>query len=77
MRSERVDIEQAQSQLSDLIVFASEGGEVIIVQDGRPLARLIGITDPAAYKSLLTSDSEFSSDEDSLAWEADGWEGIA
>lgn len=76
MRTERVDIDQARNQLADLIVFASEGGEVIIVQDGKPLARLIGATDPAVYKALRPGDAEFSSDEDSLAWEADGWEGI-
>ena len=77
MRTERVNIDQVQSQLTDLINFASEGGEVIIVQDGKPLARLIGATDPAAYKSLVPSSTEFSSDEESLAWEADGWEEIA
>jgi len=39
MRTERVNIDDAQSQLADLIAFASEGGEVIIVQDGKPLGR--------------------------------------
>jgi prevent-host-death family protein len=77
MRTERVDIDQARIQLADLIAFASEGGEVIIVQDGKPLARLIGATDPAAYKSFSPSHDEFSSDEESLSWEADGWEKIA
>ena len=77
MRTERVNIDQVRNQLADLIAFASEGGEVIIVQDGKPLARLIGATDPAAYKSLSPSRAEFSSDEESLAWEADGWEEIA
>ena len=77
MRSERVDIDQVRNQLADLIAFASEGGEVIIVQDGKPLARLIGATDPAAYKSVSPSSAEFSSDEESLAWDADGWEEIA
>jgi prevent-host-death family protein len=77
MRTERVDINQARSQLADLIVFASEGGEVIIVQDGRPLARLIGATDPAAYNASPPVGAEFSSDEDSLAWDSDGWEDIA
>jgi prevent-host-death family protein len=77
MRTERVNIDQVQSQLADLIAFASEGGEVIIVQDGKPLARLIGATDPAAYKFVSPSYAEFSSDEESLAWDADGWEEIA
>lgn len=77
MRTERVNIDEARNQLSDLVAFASEGGEVIIVQDGKPLARLIGATDPAAYRSLTPSYSEFSSDEEALAWDADGWEEIA
>ena len=74
MRTERVNIDQARNQLSDLITFASEGGEVIIVQDGKPLARLISATDPAAYKSISPTHAEFSSDEESLAWDAEGWE---
>ena len=77
MRTERVNIDQARNQLADLIALASEGGEVIIVQDGKPLARLIGATDPAAYKSLSPSEAEFSSDDESLAWDADGWEETA
>ena len=77
MRTERVNIDDARNQLTDLITFASEGGEVIIVQDGKPLARLISATDPAAYKSLAPTSAEFSSDEDSLAWDAEGWEELA
>ena len=77
MRTERVNIDQARNQLADLVTFASEGGEVIIVQDGKPVARLIGATDPAAYHSHSPSYAEFSSDEESLAWDADGWEELA
>ena len=77
MRTERVNIEQVPSQLADLIAIASEGGEVIIEQDGKPLARLVGATDPSAYKSFQPSQTEFSSDEESLAWDADGWEELA
>lgn len=77
MRTEQVDIDQARSQLADLITFASEGGEVIIVKDGKPLARLISATDQSAYQSLSPGSAEFSSDEESLAWDADGWEDLA
>ena len=77
MRTERVNIEQVPSQLADLITFASEGGEVIILQDGKPLARLIGATDPTTYQSFPAGQTEFSSDEESLAWDADGWEELA
>lgn len=76
MRTERIDVDKVGKQLADLIAFASEGGEVIIEQDGKPLARLIGATDPAAYKSFPPGLTEFSSDEESLAWDADGWEKI-
>jgi len=74
MRTERVNIDEVRNQLADLITFASEGGEVIIVQDGKPLARLIGPTDPSPYKAIAPGHTEFSSDEESLAWDADGWE---
>jgi len=77
MRTERVSIDQVRNQLTDLIAIASEGGEVIILQDGKPLARLIGATDTAVYKSFSPAHADFSSDEESLAWEADGWEEIA
>ncbi len=77
MRTERVNIDQVRSQLSDLIVIASEGGEVIIVKDEKPLARLVSATDPVAYKSFPPAPAEFSSDEESLAWDADGWEEFA
>jgi hypothetical protein len=34
-------------------------------------------SDTAAYRAQPPSPSEFSSDEDLLAWESEGWEGIA
>ena len=43
MTTQTVDIDEAKNQLSDLITTASEGGEVIIVQDGKPLARLVPV----------------------------------
>ena len=77
MSTQRVNLDQAKDQLSDLVTTASEGGEVIIEQNGRPLARLVPATDAAAYRSYPATASEFSSDEDSLAWDADGWENVA
>ena len=77
MRLERVDIHEARERLADLIAVASEGGKVIIEQDGKPVARLIRATDRAIYKSIPPGHAEFSSDEESLAWDADGWEEIA
>ena len=75
--SQRVNLDQVRDQLSDLITAASEGGEVIIEQNGKPLARLVPATDAAVYRSYPPTASEFSSDEDPLAWEADGWENVA
>ncbi len=77
MLTKRVNIDQLKNQLSDLVTIASEGGEVIIEEDGKPLARLTPATDAAAYKSLPPTSAEFSTDEESLAWDADGWEAIA
>jgi hypothetical protein len=31
-------------------------------------------TDASAYSAAAPTDNEFSGDDDSLAWEADGWE---
>ena len=77
MSIQRVNIDQAKDQLSDLIATASEGGEVVIVENGKALARLIPTTDAAAYKSHPVSTTEFSSDEEPLAWDAGGWENVA
>ena len=77
MSTQRVTVEQAKDQLSDLIATASEGGEVVIVENGKALARLIPATDSAAYESHPTRTAEFSSDEEPLGWDADGWENVA
>ena len=75
--SQTVSIDEAKNQLSDLITIASEGGEVIIVQDGKPLARLVSAADAAVYQSLPPTRGEFSTDDEALAWDADGWENVA
>lgn len=33
-------------------------------------------TDDKAYAAVPPTEAEFSSDEDSLSWDADGWEGF-
>ena len=43
MPTQTVNVDEAKSQLADLIAIAAEGGEVIITQDGKPLARLIPV----------------------------------
>jgi prevent-host-death family protein len=46
MPSQTVNVDEAQSQFADLLAIASNGGEVIITQDGKPLARLVPIAPP-------------------------------
>ena len=77
MPTQKVNIDEAKSQLADLIAMAAEGGEVLIVDNGKALARLVPASDPAAYRAHPPAASEFSSDEDSLAWDAGGWENVA
>ena len=48
-------------------------------EERRRLFRLAlgqGRTDAQAYAEQLPGDGEFSSDEDNLSWEAEGWENI-
>ena len=77
MQTQTVNIDEAKSQLADLIATAAEGGEILIVDNGKPLARLVPASDPAAYRAHAPTASEFSSDEESLSWDADGWENVA
>lgn len=77
MRSQAVSIDEAKNKLADLVATASQGGEVIILDNGKALARLVPVTDPAGYLSHPPSASEFSSDEESLMWDAEGWENVA
>jgi antitoxin (DNA-binding transcriptional repressor) of toxin-antitoxin stability system len=76
MRSEKVDIDQAKDQLVHLMNIASEGGEVIIHRDDKPLARIVSATDEVAYASTPPASDEFSTKDDMLSWDADGWETI-
>lgn len=46
MPGQTVTIDEAKSQLADLIALAAEGGEVIITQGGKPLARLVPVAHP-------------------------------
>ena len=77
MSTQRVNIDEAKDQLSDLVTTASEGGEVIIEENGRALARLVAATDTAVYRSHPATALEFATDEEGLAWDADGWENVA
>ena len=77
MSTRRMNLDQAKDQLSDLITAASEGGEVIIEQNGKPLARLVSATDAAVYGAYPPTPHEFATDDEALAWDATGWENVA
>lgn len=77
MRAQTVNIDDAKDQLWELIAIASKGGEIIIVQDGKALVRLVSAADANVYQSLPPGQDEFSTDEEPLAWDADGWENVA
>ena len=76
MRTQRIDIKQAKEQFAELVADAAEGNEIVIIENNKPLARLVPPAD-SAYQSLPPSPAEFSSDEEALAWDADGWENVA
>jgi prevent-host-death family protein len=42
-----VSVNDAKDQLPDLIALAAEGNEVIITDEGKPLARLVPVAAPA------------------------------
>ena len=50
-------------------------------QERLRLLRLISLRpaagDPDAYRALPPRDGEFSSDEEPLAWDSEGWENIS
>jgi antitoxin (DNA-binding transcriptional repressor) of toxin-antitoxin stability system len=76
MSTHRVNLDQSRDQ-SDLITAASEGGEIIIEQNGKALARLVPATDSIAYRSHPPVALEFATDDEALAWDAEGWENVA
>jgi prevent-host-death family protein len=42
--SETVSVEEARNKLSDLLAHALAGDDVIITEDGTPVARLVALT---------------------------------
>ncbi len=44
MPEQTINIEKIEKQLSDLLAIVSDGNEVVISQNGKPLARLEPIT---------------------------------
>jgi prevent-host-death family protein len=50
--SETVNIGDAKTRLSELVVRASRGEEVIIARAGRPVARLVAVRPKGATRKL-------------------------
>ena len=48
--TQMVSIDEAKNRLQDLLALASEGNEVIITDEGKPLARLVPIASPKNKK---------------------------
>ncbi|MBI3650688.1 MAG: type II toxin-antitoxin system Phd/YefM family antitoxin [Acidobacteria bacterium] len=46
MSSQTVKLEEAQHHFADWLAIAANGGEIIITQNGKPLARLVPVAQP-------------------------------
>ena len=73
----KVNIDEAKDHLADLIAATAEGGEVVITANGKALARLIPATDAATYQAHPPTNAEFSTDDDPLSWDAEGWDNFS
>ncbi len=64
MSSQTVNVEEAKNQLADLLAIAAQGGEVIITENGKPLARLVPVTQPKTKRIAgLNRGSVWTSDD--------------
>ena len=71
-----VDINEACGRLDELVEVAQTGGQVMLTRDGRPVARLIPVTQtptartPGAWRGrMLMADSfEVFTAEDAADW---------
>jgi prevent-host-death family protein len=44
--AEQVNVQDAKTRLSELLARVEQGEEITIARAGKPIARLVGITDP-------------------------------
>ena len=59
-----VNIHEAKTTLSQLLVHVEAGEEVIIARAGRPIARLVGIREPVGRRVLGRDRGAFVVPED-------------
>ena len=72
-----VNVHEAKTHLSRLLARVEAGEVVVIVRNGKPVARLVSVREqgkrqPVAFKGLITTDDSFFdplSDEELSAWE--------
>lgn len=74
---DQVNVHEAKTRLSELLVRVERGGEVVIARGGRPIARLVAFAPPTErtlgfLPGLDTPDSFFEPLPES---ELDAWEG--
>ncbi len=67
MAVKRVNMHEAKTNLSKLISELPEGGEVIIANRGRPVARIVPIARPSGPRPLGQIDLGGKLDDETLA----------
>jgi len=81
----QIDIAEAATKLSELILAAERGEEVVIARENRPIAKIIAINSAedmpkkkrvfGAYKGLISIGPEFFEplpDDELALWNGDG-----
>lgn len=52
MTTQTVTVQEAQARLVELLTLAQTGNEIIIAEDNKPVARLIGIAGPKRKRRI-------------------------
>jgi len=50
--TQTVNLQDAQTRLTELLTLAQAGNEIIIAEGGRPLARLVSIAEPKRKRRI-------------------------
>ena len=52
MLTKTIDINEAKSRFSELLAYISAGTEVILTQEGQPIARVVPVESPGRYRKM-------------------------
>ena len=52
LKMQNIDINQAEQQLSKLVNHAASGDEVVITKNGKPVAKLVAITEHKQHRQF-------------------------